>query len=88
MRAQVIVNGQTILDNTIEPGQPQPPEFLAKLINPTAKREPHLMCAGLTLANAIMTNTDTTIAIQTHTTGWQLAVHHTQTIEAHAGQHP
>lgn len=80
MRAQVIVNGQTILNDKVEPGQPQPPEFLAKLINPAAKREPHLMCAGLTLANAIMTNQDTTITIQTHPTGWQLAVHHTQAI--------
>lgn len=80
MRARVIINGQTILNDTVQPGQQQPPEFLAKLINPSAKREPHLMCAGLILANAIMANQDTDIAITTHPTGWQMAVHHTQAI--------
>jgi hypothetical protein len=75
MHARLIIDGQDIINAQLQPGQPQPPEFLAKLINPHAKHEPHMMAAGLALTNAIMTNQDITITVDTRPTGWRMLVH-------------
>lgn len=81
-RATLIVDGRTELDEDVTPGQKQPPQILADMIKPGAKKRPYMMAAAAALAEAVVLGKPVEINITTRPTGWTVDVSHTHALTA------
>lgn len=81
-RATLVVDGRTLLDEDVTPGQKTPPAILADMIKPGARKQPYLMAAAAALAEAVIKNQPVHITITTRLGGWTLDVNHTAALTA------
>lgn len=74
MRATLIIDGETRLDDELGEWHKHPPEMLADMVKPGAKPEPYLVSAGWVLADATMRGQSVRISVDTRPHGWTLTV--------------
>ena len=76
----MVIDGKTVLDEQVTPGQKTPPAILAEMIKaaPNGKRQPSMMAAAAALADAVMAGKSVQITIDNHPNneGWTLTVNY------------
>jgi hypothetical protein len=77
-RATLIIDGKTRIDDDLQEWHKRPPEILADMVKPGAKREPYLIAAAMALVEATAANQPITITVETNTAGWAMLVEHKQ----------
>jgi hypothetical protein len=79
--AHITIDGHTILNTNLRPGQTAPPLELAKLLTPAARQQPGMNALLLAFATAAKTGQDITLNLTNRDTGYTLTVDHTRIIE-------
>lgn len=74
MRATLIIDGETRLDDELDEWHKRPPEILADMVKPGAKPEPYLVSAAMALADATMKGHPVCVSVDTRPRGWTLTV--------------
>jgi hypothetical protein len=79
--ARITIDGNTILDTDLTPGQPAPPIELAKLLTPAARNQPGMNALLLAFATAAKQGQDIDLNLINRAGGYTLNVDHTRVIE-------